>query len=72
VETNQCERLEVFKKTRDSDAVASALDAIRTAARDNNNVMPVLVDASLANCTLGEMVQAMADVYGRYTSGPEW
>jgi len=24
------------------------------------------------NCTFGEMVQAMADVYGRYTSGPEW
>ena len=28
--------------------------------------------AALANCTLGEMVQAMADVYGRYTGGPEW
>jgi methylmalonyl-CoA mutase N-terminal domain/subunit len=36
------------------------------------NVMPALVDAALANCTLGEMVQAMADVYGRYTGGPEW
>ena len=23
-------------------------------------------------CTLGEMVQAMADIYGRYTGGPEW
>lgn len=22
--------------------------------------------------TLGEMVQDMADVYGRYTGGPEW
>jgi methylmalonyl-CoA mutase N-terminal domain/subunit len=36
------------------------------------NVMPALVDGALANCTLGEMVQAMADVYGRYTGGPEW
>jgi methylmalonyl-CoA mutase N-terminal domain/subunit len=36
------------------------------------NVMPALVDAALANCTLGEMTQAMADVYGRYTGGPEW
>jgi methylmalonyl-CoA mutase, N-terminal domain len=36
------------------------------------NVMPALIDASLANCTLGEMVQAMADIYGRYTGGPEW
>jgi methylmalonyl-CoA mutase N-terminal domain/subunit len=36
------------------------------------NVMPALVEGALCNCTLGEMVQAMADVYGRYTGGPEW
>jgi len=23
-------------------------------------------------CTLGEQVQAMADIYGRYSGGPEW
>jgi hypothetical protein len=34
--------------------------------------MPALVDGAIARCTLGEMVQALADVYGRYTSGPEW
>jgi methylmalonyl-CoA mutase N-terminal domain/subunit len=48
------------------------LDGIRNAARHNENVMPSLIDGALANCTLGEMVQAMADVYGRYTGGPEW
>ncbi|GMV26774.1 MAG: methylmalonyl-CoA mutase [Phycisphaerae bacterium] len=36
------------------------------------NVMPALVEGALANCTLGEMVQAMADIYGRYSGGPEW
>lgn len=36
------------------------------------NVMPALIEGALANCTLGEMVQAMADIYGRYTGGPEW
>ncbi|QYK49042.1 MAG: methylmalonyl-CoA mutase [Phycisphaeraceae bacterium] len=36
------------------------------------NVMPALIDGALANCTLGEMVQAMADMYGRYGGGPEW
>jgi methylmalonyl-CoA mutase N-terminal domain/subunit len=39
---------------------------------DKHNVMPSLVNAALHNCTLGEMVQAMADVYGRYSGGPEW
>jgi len=27
---------------------------------------------ALPNRTTGEMVQAMADVYARYTGGPEW
>ena len=72
VEVEQCDRLSMFKKNRDDDSVKAALDAVRLACRNDENVMPSLVDASLANCTLGEMVQAMADVYGRYTGGPEW
>jgi len=72
VETDQCDRLTKFKKSRKADGVKKALDEIRKAARHNENVMPSLIDGALANCTLGEMVQAMADVYGRYTGGPEW
>jgi methylmalonyl-CoA mutase N-terminal domain/subunit len=83
VETDQCERLSAFKARRDAGAVAAALDRIRETCRTGDpenvkaglakdNVMPALVDGALANCTLGEMVQAMADVYGRYTGGPEW
>jgi methylmalonyl-CoA mutase N-terminal domain/subunit len=72
IEVEQCERLAAFKKRRDSGGVERALDRIREAARKADNVMPALVDGALANCTLGEMVQAMADVYGRYSGGPEW
>ena len=72
VEVEQCERLAAFKKRRDAAGVQRALETIRTAARNDENVMPALVDGALADCTLGEMVQAMADVYGRYTGGPEW
>ena len=72
VETNQCERLDAFKAQRDDDAVKASLEAIRTAARNAENVMDSLVAGAHANCTLGEKVQAMADVYGRYTGGPEW
>jgi methylmalonyl-CoA mutase N-terminal domain/subunit len=72
VETVQCERLEAFRRNRDGAGVERALEAIRAATRADENVMPALVDGALANCTLGEMVQAMADVYGRYTGGPEW
>ena len=72
VEVKQCERLQSFKSKRDDDTVNRALEVIRRAAREDANVMPALIDGALANCTLGEMVQAMADVYGRYTGGPEW
>jgi methylmalonyl-CoA mutase N-terminal domain/subunit len=83
VEVQQNARLKSFKDKRDPKAVAAALERIRTACREGDpkaaemglnkfNVMPALVDGALANCTLGEMVQAMADVFGRYTGGPEW
>lgn len=72
VEVEQCDRLEAFKKRRDADAVSRSLDAIRGACRAGENVMPSLIEGAEAGATLGEMVQAMADVYGRYTGGPEW
>lgn len=72
VETKQCERLDTFLKDRDDDAASKALDTIRDAARNDENMMDSLVEGSLARCTLGEMVQAMADVFGRYSGGPEW
>ncbi len=72
VETEQVARLKDFKARRDNAATTKALDTIREAARNGDNVMPSLIEGALANCTLGEMVQAMADIYGRYTGGPEW
>lgn len=72
VEVEQCNRLADFRRRRDRDGVARALDGIRAAARKGDNVMPTLVAGAHARCTLGEMVQAMADVYGRYSGGPEW
>lgn len=72
VETEQCDRLARFRRERSADGVKRALDGIRASARAGQNVMPALVDGALAKCTLGEMVQAMADVYGRYSGGPEW
>ena len=72
VESEQCARLAKTRASRSNDEVRRSLDAIRTVARKGENVMPALVAASLARCSLGEQVQAMADVYGRYSGGPEW
>ena len=83
VEVDQNDALAKFKASRDADAVKGALDRIRTTCQsgdeklvemglDKHNVMPALIDAALAGATMGEMVQAMADIYGRYAGGPEW
>ncbi|MEQ9096691.1 MAG: methylmalonyl-CoA mutase family protein [Phycisphaerales bacterium] len=72
VEEAQLDRLGAFKKNRNADETKKALDAIRTACQKGENVMPHLIEGALANATLGEMVQAMADIYGRYAGGPEW
>jgi len=72
VETEQCDRLAEFRRRRDADGVKRALDTIRSDARAGSNVMPALIAAAHARCTLGEMVQALADIYGRYSGGPEW
>ncbi len=72
VEVEQCDRLKRFKAARDQARTKAALDRIRESARNDENVMPALVEGAAAKATLGEMVQALADVYGRYSGGPEW
>ena len=72
VERSQVDRLKKFKDERDDEMVNRSLDAIRETARNGENVMYALVEGAANHCTMGEMVQAMADIYGRYASGPEW
>ena len=72
VETEQCDRLSKFRAARNQDGANRCLDEIRRAARAQENLMPALVAGAHGRCTLGEMVNAMADVFGRYTGGPEW
>ena len=72
VEIDQCDRLDTFKKNRNHDLVQKQLDVLRADARNGANTMPALVEASDSGATMGEMVQALADVFGRYSGGPEW
>jgi methylmalonyl-CoA mutase N-terminal domain/subunit len=62
----QRERLSELRKTRDSALVAKRLDELRNAARTNENMMPHILDAARAYCTLYEIRAAMEDVFGAY------
>jgi methylmalonyl-CoA mutase N-terminal domain/subunit len=45
---------------------------LRQDAHDGRNVMPARVDAAEADATVGEMMDTMKSVFGRYDGGPEW
>src|SRR5205085_12175454 len=66
VRTHQLERLARVKSTRDSGAVANALDRLKIGARDNENTMPYIIDAVKAYATVEEICVALRDVYGIY------
>jgi methylmalonyl-CoA mutase N-terminal domain/subunit len=70
-ETRQRKRLDAVRHDRDQTAVDAALAKLRTEAADPEvNLMPTLIEASQAYTTLGEMMSAMADVFGRHTEVP--
>jgi methylmalonyl-CoA mutase N-terminal domain/subunit len=66
----QLAKLEVLKKTRNNDQVARALDRMRAAARSADNVMIPILDAVRAYATIGEMCDALRDVWGEYVEVP--
>jgi methylmalonyl-CoA mutase N-terminal domain/subunit len=65
IETRQKESLACFKAQRNAAAVEQALAEVRRAVRAGENAMPALVNAARRDCTLGEIVNALADVLGR-------
>ena len=66
VEREQCEALTRLKASRSGDDVRRALDETRRAAAAGENVLPLLLEAARARATVGEIMNALADVLGRY------
>jgi len=65
-EVAQIEALKALKARRDPARVAEALERVKVAARGKQNIMPTLIDAAHAYCTLGETVGALKAVFGAY------
>src|SRR4051812_12035190 len=66
----QLTRLEQLKRARDADAVNRALDGLREAARGGANTMYPLLDCARAYATVGEMCDALREVWGEYEEVP--
>ena len=66
----QLEKLDHLRRTRDSDCVNRALDALRAGAQGTANLMPLILDTVRAYATLGEMCDALREVWGEYEETP--
>ena len=70
-EQAQIKRLQAVKADRDTNAVAARARACARDARDPEvNLMPALIDAVQQYVTEGEIMDALADVFGRYVETP--
>jgi methylmalonyl-CoA mutase, N-terminal domain len=64
----QRDKLERLRADRDSAAAEQALARLRAAAKGDDNLMPAIIEAVHAYCTLGEISGAMREVFGEYKS----
>ena len=63
----QRKRLAEVRKSRNEDAVRAALAAVKAAAEEpTTNTMPSILDAVKVSATEGEIMNTLADVFGRY------
>ena len=62
----QTDKLQILKQKRDNQKVEDCLSKIKTAASGTENLMPLVVEAVEHFCTLGEVADALREVYGEY------
>jgi len=71
MERGQVDRLNSVRAGRDSAAVEASLLKLReVAAQSGANLMPSLLDCTRTDASEGEIVQALQEVFGRYTESP--
>jgi methylmalonyl-CoA mutase N-terminal domain/subunit len=71
LEAKQIERVQATRAGRDSAKVEAALTALQEgAAKADVNLMPLIVDASREYVTMGEMCEALREVWGVWRETP--
>jgi len=66
--TEQIARLQAVKKSRNTQAVKSALENLRSAAKGTKNVIPDILQAVEVYATVGEISDVLREVWGEYKS----
>ncbi|MGY1821061.1 protein meaA [Geodermatophilus sp. SYSU D00079] len=66
VEAAACASVQQWRATRDPEPVRRALDALREAARGDENLMAATLDCARAGVTTGEWAGVLREVFGEY------
>jgi len=72
VEKEQLRSLKVIREKRGHEAVARCLADIRRVAAGKENLLPAILAAARTRCSVGEIMKALADVFGRYDGAAKW
>jgi methylmalonyl-CoA mutase N-terminal domain/subunit len=70
LEEKQIQRVRALRDRRDSGEVEAALAKLKEAAAREENLMPLLIEASRAYVTLGEMCDALREIWGIWRETP--
>jgi len=68
----QIAKLKKLREERDNQAVRQALDQLKKAAEQNENLMPLILDGVKAQATLGEICDALREVFGEYVGSSSY
>jgi len=72
VEPEQIATLKKIKRSRNNQTVQKALTEIRRVAQTKENLLPILLEAAQARASVGEIMNALADVFGRFDLAAKW
>ncbi|HTM91446.1 MAG TPA: methylmalonyl-CoA mutase family protein, partial [Flavisolibacter sp.] len=62
----QVQKIKRLKEARSQEQVTKCLEAVRQKAASGENLMPSVIDAVEANCTLGEIADELRKLFGEY------
>jgi len=66
LEEQQVARVKAFRRQRDGSAATKALSGLKAAAEGKENLVPRIVEAVKARATLGEIANALREVFGEH------
>jgi methylmalonyl-CoA mutase N-terminal domain/subunit len=66
LQEKQVARLHELRRTRDNTLLKHTLQQLKAAARENENVMPFILEAVRAYGTIGEITDVLREVWGTY------